>query len=163
MLAVAVTDPVGRRVSPEGGYTDQVTVTGAPTNAGSGEIEVIPIVVAALLTLPLRLTVCVLPAVPPLSSVKVSTPLKEPTVADPRETDSEHCPPGASGDAAMQFWVEVKGDEALTPVIFSGTVPEFVRPTVWTADGSPALLLLADRFHFRLIERSSDALRNQSR
>jgi hypothetical protein len=48
--SLTVTIPVGVRMSPVGGVTEKLTVTGCPTTTEPGEIERIVVVVLALIT-----------------------------------------------------------------------------------------------------------------
>ena len=78
-------------------------VTGCPTRAGFGDTELMAVDVVAFTPLPLSCTFCVVPAMPPLSSVKVSMPTRLPTEVGANATFSEQLPPGAIGEAAGQF------------------------------------------------------------
>ena len=82
---------------------------------------------------PLRLTVCIVPAVPPLSSVKVSVPIDEPTEPGAKATSSEQFPPAAIGDALTQFVVVVKLADAETALTCKSAVPVLLSVTVCVA------------------------------
>lgn len=63
---------------------------------------------AGAVPVPLRLTVWVLPLVPPLSSVKVKVPVRGPAEAGVKVTDSVQLAPTARGEAVTQLEVVEK-------------------------------------------------------
>ena len=135
--AKTVTVPDGVKVSPEGGVTENVTVTFWSTIAGFDDSDRIAVDGVACVAVPTSRLACVEPGPAALSSVKKSDALKMPVAVGVNTTDSEQCAPGASGDAATQFCVAVKGcthplmSQGLTAtlVTVSGAVPVLVRVT----------------------------------
>ena len=133
--SLTVTVPVGVPIPGGTAATVKLTITGNPTIEGLGVLEIMVVSVFALLLVPVRVTVCVLPATSLVLSVMVSVAAAGPVAEGVKVTEmvqlllaarlARHVKVSANSDAF--------GPLMLILLMVNVAVPVFESVTVWGA------------------------------